>query len=436
VESPLNSVRQRSCALWALVLSIASGACSGPDPAPPVANWVDPAASRNGTAISGLSGSANGECAALSVTSVSSFRPIDVIFVIDNSASMDDEIAAVERSINHDFAEIMDQSGLDYRVILISRYGKLGTPVGLSDNPICVGPPLAGSGCAEPFAAAPRNGERFFHFSANVGSHDAWCVLLGGYDQPDEYADVARPGWRSLAPHGWSEYLREGAFKTFVSISDDEVDCQVDNRAFSDYATVSGGEVAAGSFDRALLKLSPAQFGNAKKRNYVWHSIAGMRGLSEEQPAWQASAPISTAVCGGGAEGPGTGYQALSRLSGGLRYPICDPQHYDALFNRVATGIVGGAQIACEWQIPEPPPGETFDRARVNVRHTPSGGGPGVDLGSVPSAARCDDAGGWYYDDPAHPRKITVCPSTCGALRRDPGRVDVLFGCNTQMLVR
>ncbi|MFZ5896566.1 MAG: hypothetical protein ACOY0T_36260 [Myxococcota bacterium] len=420
--------------LGAAVATLALAACSGSDDSADAV--VEAPANNDGSMITGLAGSPSASCGALAVTATESYRPIDVVFIIDNSASMDDEILAVERSINRDFAAIMEQSGLDYRVILISRYGKLGSPVGLSDNPICVGRPLANADC-DPLPQEPKNGERFFHFSANVQSHDAWCVMLGSYDKPDEYGDIPRPGWLTSAPQGWSQYLRPEAFKTFVAISDDEVDCRVNGQSFADRASVSVGEVAAQSFDAALLKLSPEQFGTARKRNYVWHSIVGVRAFSPSSPAWLASAPMETDTCGDGAEGPGTGYQALSRLTGGLRYPSCDHKNFDAVFNTIARGIVGRAEIACRWQIPEPPRGERFDHGRVNVRYTPGSGRRPVDLPNVADASGCGSAGGWYYDNAAAPQNIAVCPSSCGVMRADEdARVDVLFGCETQTLVR
>jgi hypothetical protein len=428
----LRWLRSGAVALAALALSACSVANESSVDGEPV---PDQTTNEQGTAISGLSGSEPAACAALAETAQRSYRPIDVVFLIDNSASMDDEIAAVERSINRDFANIMEQSGLDYRVIMISRYGAPGAAVGNSDNPICIGAPLSPDAC-DSDASEPRNGARFFHYSANVQSHDGWCVLLDSFEQPDEFGDVARPGWATLAAHGWSAYLRPEAFKTFVAISDDDVDCRAGTRSFSDHSTASGGEIAAQAFDTALLQLSPKQFGTAKSRNYVWHSIVGLRAFSASTSAWAASAPIETGVCGNGALGPGTGYQALSRLTQGLRYPSCDPDHLDTVFNTIAHGIVGTARIDCQWQIPEPKAGESFDHGRVNVRYVPSGGASTLNIGHVPDARHCA-AGGWYYDNPEAPQNISVCPSTCAVLQRDASaRVDVLFGCATDTLVR
>ena len=396
----------------------------------------EPSGSETTANTTGLAALEGQSCAAIAETATSTFRPIDVVFLVDNSGSMSDEIAAVERSINRDFAQIMEASGLDYRVVMVSRYGASGDNVGQSENPICVDPPLSGGGC-ESSSKAPVNSQRFFHYSANVQSKDGWCVLLGSYDQPDEYGDVARPGWTPLAPNGWREFLRPDAFKIFIAVGDDEVDCRVGSRSFSDHSTASGGEVAAESFDSALLALSPEQFGTARQRNYVWHSIVGMRAYSAASGMWPASAPIETRLCGLGAQAPGTGYQALSRLTHGMRYPSCDSAELDAVFDTVAHGIVGAARIACRWQIPAPPTGERFDRSLVNVRYTPSGNHAPLNVGYVGAASQCRATGGWYYDDAASPRNIVVCPSTCATLQQDPeARVDVLFGCATDAVVR
>jgi hypothetical protein len=385
--------------------------------------------------VGGRSGMIDG-CAYVEQRAVSTYRPIDVIFAIDNSPSMDDEIAQVEARLNQDFAQIMADSGLDYRVILVSRYGQVGVPVGASKNPICIGAPLGKTDCSDPMATRLENGERFFHFSAAVDSHDAWCVLLGGFNQPDEFGDTARPGWAPLARHGYEEYLRKDAFKVFVVVTDDDASCDYGGTTFSDGTTVSGGERAAVAFDSALLNLSPEQFGTPSKRNYVFHSIVGLAENAPGMGAWPATAPMQMGRCDVGSEGPGTGYQALSRLTGGLRYPSCDSQDFDALFNTIAGGIVAGAELNCAWAIPEPPPGEVFDSSRVNVRYT-TGRGQSEEIFNVPDAAHCSGAGGWYYDDPLSPNQVRVCPSTCDHIKPDPrGRVDVLFGCQTQTSIR
>ena len=49
----------------------------------------------------------------------------------------------------------------------------------------------------------------------------------------------------------------------------------------------------------------------------------------------------------------------------------------------------------------------------------------------------CDPVkGGWYYDDPVMPTKITLCKASCDAANVQvgvdkAGEIDVTFGCNT-----
>ena len=63
-----------------------------------------------------------------------------------------------------------------------------------------------------------------------------------------------------------------------------------------------------------------------------------------------------------------------------------------------------------------------------------------VSIGRVPNAAACTEAGGWYYDvDPstgATPKTISICDTTCNALKDDPGgQVDILLGCKTVFVI-
>jgi hypothetical protein len=50
----------------------------------------------------------------------------------------------------------------------------------------------------------------------------------------------------------------------------------------------------------------------------------------------------------------------------------------------------------------------------------------------VPTSADCTNAGGWYYDNPAAPTKVILCPATCMTVQADSNaKVDVQFGCDT-----
>jgi hypothetical protein len=102
------------------------------------------------------------------------------------------------------------------------------------------------------------------------------------------------------------------------------------------------------------------------------------------------------------------------------------------------------SKLACEFALPDPPPGEKFDKEKVNVAFTNTAGKQ--DIYNVPTLGDCAAASnkGWYYDDPTKPTKILVCPGTCtdiGGGAGDGGvvvsngpapRVDISLGCATK----
>ena len=97
-----------------------------------------------------------------------------------------------------------------------------------------------------------------------------------------------------------------------------------------------------------------------------------------------------------------------------------------------ALKAIQGSQVACEFVMPTSPTGEKVDPTKVNVNYTP-GGGTLQTLGQVASATECAN-GGWYYDNPTAPTKITLCPSTCATIQADQAaKIQVLLGCATQI---
>jgi hypothetical protein len=99
------------------------------------------------------------------------------------------------------------------------------------------------------------------------------------------------------------------------------------------------------------------------------------------------------------------------------------------------------SELACDFQIPAPPAGQTFDPNKVNVHFLHSGTDDPVL--QVPSEADCAKAGdrGWFYDNPTAPTAIKVCNGTCASIKAstgdagvvvgDPPEVRVLLGCET-----
>jgi hypothetical protein len=101
-----------------------------------------------------------------------------------------------------------------------------------------------------------------------------------------------------------------------------------------------------------------------------------------------------------------------------------------------ALGNVANTRLACEYALPPPPAGnQKLDLAKVQVTYT-TAGGDSEEIPSIPGLSSCGDVdnGGWFYDNPADPTSIAVCPCTCA--RFDAGRVDVRVGCKPRIGVR
>ena len=94
-------------------------------------------------------------CASVSAAANLTKKPVDIIFVIDNSSSMTSEIVSVQNNINQNFADIIGKSGLDYRVIMLSHHGSA-----TADQSICVSQPLSGNATCMPPPNRPTNTAR------------------------------------------------------------------------------------------------------------------------------------------------------------------------------------------------------------------------------------------------------------------------------------
>lgn len=384
-------------------------------------------------------------------------KPMDIIISIDNSGSMAGEIAAVQDRINTDFAQIIEDSGIDYRVIMVTRYGDIDNDIGSSNFPVCIGSPLGPDDCsdpdAEPVGWTVVNPPRFYHYSADIESTDMWCRLLAGYNSPDENGGTRVDGephypWPVFAPNGYQDWLREEAFKVFIAISDDQIDCNpagdpdFDDDPDNDDNDENGeGLAEAEEFDQVLRTLAPEHFGAYDaldpdaNRNYRYYAIVGMvpRADPDQTVPWEPTDPIQEDVCtgpgGGDANGvaPGFGHQHLAILTGGLRYSNCLNDDFDAMFNAVAEGIVEGAQASCEYDVPIPDEG-IVNLEETEVEYEPGGGGNAVALPQVDDETACGSGDGFYFS--AGGEKLFLCPTTCSTVQADAdATVNIDFGC-------
>ena len=301
---------------------------------------------------------------------------VDVVFVIDDSGSMTEEMTQIKTNVNT-FATKIGQTGLDYRVIFIVRKGSSG-------NTICVPAPLAAAGCA-------NNPPRFYHVDQDVQSDDALELILATYDS-------------SSPTLAWNKYLRLEAFKIFILVSDDD-------------AGNYGSPVRAAQFDPQLLAKAPAgMFGTAQKRKYIFDSIVG----------WDQGTPQLSGTSCSSAVNNGAEYQKLSQLTGGLIDSVCKTD-YSGVLDNLAKGIA--TRLACEFALPKPDAG-TLDPSTVVIQFTPSNS-PQMALTQVTDASKCGQVpNAWFYDDNTNPTKIVLCQTTCTTVSGDEaGKIDMLLGC-------
>lgn len=206
----------------------------------------------------------------------------------------------------------------------------------------------------------------------------------------------------------YTPFLRAGAVLHFVIVTDDESDLD------------------AGSFR--------TQMEAAAGKTFTAHAVAS------ENTTHRMCAPFGGfCMTRDGCEGPhgeaadiGHEYIELTSLTGGRFFSICTPD-WSALFADLSAAVAVARPLPCTYQIPDPPEGREFDPALVNVIHAPGDGSTerAIRYVGLTAGASCD-GGGWYYDNPAAPTQILICPSTCRELESDTeGAVNIALGCAT-----
>jgi hypothetical protein len=151
--------------------------------------------------------------------------------------------------------------------------------------------------------------------------------------------------------------------------------------------------------------------------------------LSASKAGIEGSPPIRTFAIGLGAD------QNLHNIarSGGTN------QAFLVEFENIATDFVNAllnitnSKVGCQFDLPEPTGTNVeLDKDKVQFVYTPASG-EAEEVPRIESAAACDrnPNGGWYYDNPASPSLISVCPCTCSRLQA--GTIDLRLGCKPRI---
>ncbi len=338
--------------------------------------------STDGSAGTGVN-PGDGSCAAVAQEAKPQLQPADIIWGIDTSCSMLEETPLVQGNMNN-FSNGIVASGIDVHIVLLAGYPFCPFP-GICLPGICIPGPLGSGQC--PPAGVDSLAPSFLHDqnpASSVQSNDGLDIFISSF--PD-----------------WKPMLRPGAVKTLVIVTDDDATQAPYN--------------SADPFIQDFTNLDP------------------LLKDGSGNPAWKMNGIYAYSQCGNAAA-VGTVWKDLIAKTNGVEGDICAPDlagEFNKLFNDLATKIITGAQpLDCQWQIPPPPAGQTFDASQVNVEFTDDTGIPATVYG-VADLAACDPAvGGWYYDNPAAPTAVVACPSTCDAIKAAAaGKINVLFGCDT-----
>lgn len=313
----------------------------------------------------------SGGCAEVSDEAMVGAQPADILVVVDNSGSMDMEAGFVQANMNT-FSSQIFLANIDAHVVLISADSN-------ADAGICFAQPLGSGACPD-----DTNLPGYLHINDSVASNNALQKIL------DHSAE-------------WLPAFRPTAAKHIIVVSDDDSD------------------LSAGAFDAAFLALDPSLAG------YTFHAIASpedpILACVAQTSCCPAFIPFSADLS--------QEYIDLTSMTGGIFGNLCE-QNFAPIFDQVSTAVVTGATLACEYSIPPPPDGEDFDPDQVNVEFDDGAGGI-LDIGRVESPAECAAVtDGWYYDDPAMPTSIIVCPQTCTKIQGfNMASVSIKFGCAT-----
>lgn len=344
------------------------------------------AGSDSGGATADNTGGGSNACVAESAEAQPA--PVDVIWAVDGSGSMAEEIERIRTQINQDFLQILMNSGLEWNLTMVARQG---ADSGLLRG-LCVDSPPAGANCGD--------GPNFQHINCGVHSNNALASLALTYSgvDPGFPASIGGPcgvfgiEWDNRT---WLPFMRLDSTKVLVVVTDDEA------------------SASATDFDNWAMQQG-AMFGTPQNRKYMFHGIVGASNSNPNQACATA-------------DGPGRAYQDLANLTGGTIASICD-QNWTPIFNTIASSIV--SRLSCEYPVPEPPAGLSLDPEKVNVVYTPSGASPELILRD--ETAACDEgADGWQWGP--NNETIVLCGPACDRVKASSdAKLDIEFGCAGQ----
>ncbi len=180
---------------------------------------------------------------------------------------------------------------------------------------------------------------------------------------------------------------------------------------------VTDGDPGACTGDTVSNVVAIAQAG-AKAKPRVRTFVVGMDGAT-----FSNLDAIATA---------GEGAPKAFNASGGSDAGVSPQQQLLDALEAIRSGALG-----CEYQLPVPDPSKgTLDPASVEIDFTAGKNDPPARFRRVAGPADCGaTTGGFYYDDPAAPKRLILCPASCEAVKKGTAeaKMDVVLGCIQQV---
>lgn len=342
----------------------------------------DPGDPGGGDADGGTSGDI---CPPITFESELTRAPVDIIIAVDSSGSMGDEAQRVQGNLNR-FSMLAKQSGTDHRIVMLTRSSFVTVPAPLGTDPT-----------------------RYRFIETPVESTDAMLYMMSEYPR-------------------YKDFLRPNAKTHFVVVSDDnstvsarcfkELMEQVLGHPFQYHSIVS--EHATGqavpSLD-AAPECSCTEAGGA-----AWIEAGDLNNVSACTADFSGFAPFANAC--GGAASPGQVHRSLTEATDGLFVSICTAD-WTAAFDQLLKEVTESS-IPCQFDVPEPPGGFTFEPADIQLAHTaPVGGRRALKRAS---SAACTD-GDWYLAGGAGAGKIQLCQASCNTVTEQGGTLEMDWEC-------
>lgn len=306
---------------------------------------------------------------------------VDIVWVIDASGSMLDEYIKVGKNLTK-FADDIAAAQVDLRIVMLTQ-----SPAIPVICPVTPPDPLTGT--------ALGMDDRYRFIQTPVDSNN---LLESAVSRFPMYED----------------FLRPDAALNFVFLTDDE----------SRYGGLPTGADRAAAFEKDMRALA--------KKGFTAHTISSPGPSPCRDAACMPDA--NTGICvfvmlGCGASAVGETYYALADATKGLKSSICESD-WSAIFEPLTAAVVQSAPLPCEYEIPEPPTGDTLDPTQVNLGWEPADGSKQQIFKKAADASACGDELGWHYDDETKPTQVVLCPATCAEVASG-GKLDIAFGCET-----